>query len=149
MPSTRPLTTPIGLAADNSAQAGRSGNQHLLARTRPATAAAGLGEPADHTATPANMSATPRAITTSPRLRPRTSRDGGGGTRRGIDSQSKRDSKVAQSHLSSYGSFTRFTLHNVRGLTESGCGSAMGAAIHRQLRLDAVRRRDLGLTRML
>jgi hypothetical protein len=147
MPSTRQLTIPIGAAADNSTQAGRSGNRYLLARTRPATAAAGLGEPADHTATPANMSATPRAITTT--LRPRTSRDGGGETRRGIDSQSKRDSKVAQSHLSSYGLFTRFTLHNVPGLTESGCGSAMGAAIHRQLRLDAVRRRDLGLTRML
>jgi hypothetical protein len=66
------------------------------------TASAGLGELADHTATPANTSATPRAITTSRRLRPLTGCDGGGETRKGIDSQSKRDSKAAQSHLSSY-----------------------------------------------
>ena len=35
------------------------------------------------------------------------------------------------------------------GLAVSGCGSGMGAAIRRQMRLDAVRRRDRALTQML
>lgn len=47
MPSTRRLTTPVGRAADNSAQAGRGGKRYPLARTRPATASAGPGELAD------------------------------------------------------------------------------------------------------
>jgi hypothetical protein len=42
------------------------------------------------------------------------------------------------------GSLTRFARATSR-LTVSGCGSGVGAAIRRQLRLDAVRRRDRSL----
>ena len=53
------------------------------------------------TATPAIMSATPRAITTSRRLR-REQAVAVAEDEKGTDSQPKRDSKAAQSHLSSY-----------------------------------------------
>ncbi len=45
MPSARRLTKPIGRAADSRAQVERSGKWYLLARTRLATASAGVGEP--------------------------------------------------------------------------------------------------------